>query len=91
MDSVLELKAKIIELDEENRNLQRRLELKDKITRSGEFGYWFKEGEEDPLCPKCYEGSGKVIYLTSCKPWGNGTRRDCRECSRTYMEKPWEA
>jgi hypothetical protein len=88
MDTVLDLKAKIIELDEENRTLREQLEQKDRVVRTGEFGYWFKEGEKDPLCPKCYEESGKTIYLTASEPWSGGVRRDCRVCNCTYWEQP---
>ena|ERR1035437_898168 len=88
VDDVLELKIKVHELAEENRTLREQLEQKDKVVRSGEFGYWFKEGETDPLCPKCYEGSGKTIYLTASEPWSGGIRRHCRVCSAYYWEKP---
>lgn len=88
LDDVLELKLKVHELAEENRILRERLEQKDSITRSGEMGYWFKEGETDPLCPKCYEESGKQVYLPPPQPWSGGIRRDCRVCSEVYWEKP---
>jgi hypothetical protein len=90
MDTVLDLKAKIIELDEENRTLREQLGQKDKIVRGGEFGYWFKEGETDPLCPKCYEESSKTIYLPASEPWSGGIRRHCRVCSAYYWEKPMD-
>jgi hypothetical protein len=88
VDSVLDLKVKVHELADENRDLRALLQQKEKITRTGEHGFWFREGETDPLCPKCYEDAGKTIYLTPAVPWNGGVRRDCYVCSQMYMEKP---
>lgn len=88
VDSVLELKIKVHELADENRELRNLLAQKGKITRTGEHGFWFRDGESDPLCPKCYEDTGKTIYLTPAEPWNGGIRRDCKVCDHMYMEKP---
>jgi hypothetical protein len=87
LDNVLELKVKIYELAEENRSLREQLTLKAKVARNSEFGYYFAEGDPDPLCPKCYEASGKSIHLPASKPWSGGVRRDCIECRQTFWEK----
>jgi hypothetical protein len=87
VDSVLELKVKVHELAEENRELLERLEQRETIVRSGTHGYWFKSGETDPLCPKCYEESGKTIYLPASERWSGGIRRDCRVCHSVYWEQ----
>jgi hypothetical protein len=65
LDTVLDLKVKIIELDEENRMLRQQVEQKDNLKRDAVTGFWFKDGDEAaPLCPKCYESDNKLIYLT---------------------------
>ena len=87
LDNVLELKVKVYELAEENRSLKERLNLKAKVARTSEFGYYFAEDDPDPLCPKCYEASGKIIHLPASKPWSGGIRRDCIECRQTFWEK----
>jgi hypothetical protein len=87
-DSLLDVKARVLELDEENRALKQRLGQAASVKRDETFGYWFKDGETSPLCPKCYEESGKTIYLPPSEPWSGGIRRDCRVCDSTYWEKP---
>jgi hypothetical protein len=88
MDNVLDLKAKVLELDEENRNLRQRLEQKEAMKREGKYGYWFKEGETDPLCPKCYESTSKVIYLSRLQSYGGMTpQRNCKVCGFSNLEK----
>jgi hypothetical protein len=91
LDNVLELKVKVYELAEENRSLREQLNLKAKITRTSQFGYYFAEGDADPFCPKCYEANGKLIHLPASKPWSGGIRRDCVECRQTFWEKSMEA
>jgi hypothetical protein len=88
LDQILDLKAKVLELDDENRSLKQQIALRAGIERRGEFGYWFKHGESDPLCPKCYEETGKQIFLPPSEPWSGRVRRDCRVCHHTYWEKP---
>ena len=87
LDNVLELKVKVYELAEENRSLREQLNQKASVTRNSEFGYYFADDDLDPLCPKCYEGSSKLIHLSSSKPWNGGLRRDCHECRQTFWEK----
>ena len=88
-DAVLELKNRILELDEENRNLKVKLAQKDSVKRTSEFGYYFKDGEpDDPLCPKCFEGEGKLAYLTRQRSVSNGRLRNCLQCKESYWELP---
>ena len=90
LDGILDLKIKVIELEEENRELKLKLSNKEALERKGEFGYWFKVGEDAPLCPKCYEGDGKLVYLPKPEPWSGGIRRDCRVCRYTTWEQPMD-
>src|SRR6266850_4525782 len=64
-DLVLILDRQLGALEEENRNLKRQPAERQKVmaTRKGVFGYWFKEGETDPLCPVCCERDDVVSYL----------------------------
>jgi len=87
LSNVLEMKIKILELDEENRKLKEQLNQKGSIKRESRTGFYFKdEAMDDPLCPKCYEGDGKLIYLPASERWSGGIRRVCREC-HSYL---WE-
>jgi hypothetical protein len=87
LSNVLEMKIKILELDEENRSLREKLKQKGNMRRESSTGFYFKEGETDPLCPKCYEGTDKLIYLPASEPWSRGVRRTCRECRSHLWER----
>jgi hypothetical protein len=85
---VLELRIRLLELDGENLELKAKLAQKTTLKRGPEFGYYFKDGDPDPLCPKCYEGQGKVAYLTPLyrEPDLDICSRYCRQCSTSYYE-----
>lgn len=88
LDGILNLKITVLDLDEENRKLKLQLEARQEVERKGPFGYWFKKDQTDPLCPKCYEGENKIVYLEPSQPWSGGIRRDCRVCNDTTWEVP---
>jgi hypothetical protein len=88
-DAILNMKERVLELDEENRNLREQLEQRAAIKRSGEFGYFYQEGDADPLCPKCWEGSNKIAHLSAMKQRSSGVRRDCIHCATVFWEKEY--
>jgi len=80
-DNVLELKATVYELAEENRNLRLRLEQKENISYFPQTGFFFKENESLPLCPKCYQSQDHaVVYLHR---WNDGSHH-CHVCGKNY-------
>ena len=87
-DLVLILDRQLGALEEENRNLKRQLAEKPKVmaTRKGVFGYWFKEGETDPLCPVCCERDDTVSYLSQVQHVAQGSRRVCAVCQAVFWE-----
>lgn len=86
-DAILSMKERVLELDEENRNLRQQLEQRAAIKRSGEFGYFYQDGDADPLCPKCWEGSNKIAHLSAVRQRSSGLKRDCLQCDTVYWEK----
>jgi hypothetical protein len=87
-DAVLDLKERVLDLDEENRTLRQKLERRDSVKRDRQFGYYFKDGDtQDPLCPKCYEGDDKLVYLPHPENVGGGIRRICLHCQMTFWER----
>jgi uncharacterized small protein (DUF1192 family) len=89
-DSVLDVKARVLELDEENRKLKAELERKDEVT--GPFdphGYFYKktdEAKEKPLCPRCLQSQpSKVVFMS---PLTDGTFgwRTCVVCGLNKHE-----
>jgi hypothetical protein len=87
LSSVLEMKIKILELDAENRSLRLQLEQKDSVKLNGEFRYFYKDGDPIPLCPKCYEGSGKIAHLSAPKQESGGVRRVCIQGNLSFWER----
>jgi len=78
-DNVLELKATVYELAEENRQLSERLKIRETIKRDSRTGNFFKVGEEDtPLCPRCYQGSAQAVVYLQPKSGGEAYCEICR-------------
>lgn len=88
-DKLLDVKEKLIELEDENRKLRQQLASKNELERRPPFGYWYKKGENDPLCRVCYERDGKLIYLDAeYRSIEDGTiSRWCRGCQQTFFER----
>jgi hypothetical protein len=86
---VLVLDRQMAALEEENRNLRRELAERRRVMaeRKGVFGYWFKEGETDPLCPVCCERDDAVSYLTQLERVSDGSRRTCPTCQSVFWEQ----
>jgi len=68
-DSLLDVKGRVVDLDEENRKLRAQLALMDEVV--GPFnphGYFYKktdEAKEKPLCPKCWQSQPSKISFMS--------------------------
>ena len=89
-DGLLDLKGRLFEMDEENRQL--RIELAKKGEVEGPlppFGYLFKNGDrEHPMCPKCFQSKERMeSFLTPAQPWNGGIRRECHNCHHMIYEK----
>jgi hypothetical protein len=85
-----DLRQRILDLDEENRNLK--AELAKRAETDGPvppFGYYFdKRHPDSPLCPKCYQSSdSRLAFMGPQEPWGNGAlRRKCQLCGHVIDE-----
>jgi len=85
--ALIDLKAKLSEIDDENRELKAKLRQKESVKRTSEFGYYFKDGDSDPLCPKCYERDGKLIHLSEQRSIRSEIWRDCEVCQYSKCER----
>lgn len=88
-DSVLDVKARVLDLDEENRNLKAQLALHEEITGPDEhFGYfYFKSRPNEPLCPKCYQSAqSSPTFMGPRYKQGSYTRRMCPVCKFSHDE-----
>jgi hypothetical protein len=90
-DAVLNLKEKLLDLDEENRQLKAQLAKRDSFTGPvPPFGYVYKaddRSKDHPLCPKCFQENGHESFLTAHSNAYKSWRR-CPVCDVVIPEKP---
>lgn len=90
-DSVLDVKTRVLDLDEENRRLKEELARKHEIEGPAEpFGYFFtKQKPNDPLCPKCLQSEpSKIVFLGPLRKHKGGQLRRCPVCNYGNYEEP---
>jgi hypothetical protein len=90
-DSLLDVKERVLDLDEENRHLKEELERKDEIVGpEGAFGYFYlKNKSEQPLCPKCLQSQPRnPVFLRPLRKHKGGMLRRCPVCNFGIYEEP---
>jgi hypothetical protein len=72
----------------ENSTLKNKREVQQVVRVRGEFGYCYKEGDDEPLCPRCFQKDQKVVYLPPVEQYGNkGLLRKCVVCDFQKLEE----
>jgi hypothetical protein len=90
-DSLLDVKARVLDLDEAVRGLREELARKDEIEGPDEAnGYFFiKSRPEQPLCPKCYQSTpSSTVFLSPIRNVNDGNMRLCTVCAYKHWETP---
>jgi len=90
-DSLLDVKGRVIDLDEENRRMKEELARKQDIDGPVEpFGYFFtKTKPENALCPKCLQSQpSQVVFLGPLRNFNGGKLRRCPVCIYRNYEVP---
>jgi hypothetical protein len=91
-DALLDLKERILVLDDENRELKTKLAKKESIIGPVRpFGYVYRTEDSThqyPLCPQCYQKDGAISYLSAPRLLAGGPRRECNSCPFKCWEKP---
>jgi hypothetical protein len=89
-DSLLDVKARVLDLDEENRALRAAAtEAAKYVGPIAPHGYFFSvESMEDPLCPKCFQARSRIISFMKAPDYaGNGRySRQCPICFHTHHD-----
>ena len=80
-NDILDLKAKILDLDSENRDLREQLRQKALVERDSATEGFYKQGEVDPLCPRCFQTTGSPTYLQLQRSDGSGW---CVVCLKSF-------
>jgi hypothetical protein len=87
-DAVLNLKEKLLALDEENRQLKAQLAKRDGIVGPvPPYGYVYQAsdtGKDHPLCPNCFQEKGHESFLFRLR--NQTTIRRCSVCQWTRQE-----
>jgi len=91
---ILALQRDIFALESENLNLnaelaslKRELALREKMHMHPPYNYYFRDGDDVPSCPACWESEGKAVHLSRPEHVERGIRRHCRVCKETYWEE----
>jgi len=92
---ILALQRDIFALESENLNLnvkleslKRELAVREKMHMRPPYNYYFRDGDDVPSCPACWESERKAIHLSTPERVERGIRRHCRVCKQTYWEEP---
>jgi regulator of replication initiation timing len=83
-EEALGLQEENLRLKKENRELKERIELQQKVKRKKTV-YW-REGDEEPLCPYCYEKSHVLYHLAIVATSSNHLDRLVYQCPNCQIE-----
>jgi hypothetical protein len=88
MRQIVDLQSQVFELQQENLALKKERAERLDMQMRGPHGYYFKDGDEVPFCPKCWEGDGKPVHLPADIDYFGFHGRICRVCKQDYHEGP---
>jgi hypothetical protein len=87
---VIDVKLRVVELDEQVRDLKAQLAQKEEIEGpDARFGYfYFKSKRDEPLCPKCYQSvPSNVVNMGPRSQRAGGIMRFCPVCDFFVTEQ----
>ena len=89
-DSLLDLKAIVIRVDEENADLRRRLAAQTQAPEARPVGatIFYFVGDKGPYCQPCYDDKHKLVALPAAQESNDGIYRRCNLCKQCFWEKP---
>jgi len=88
-ERIIELRLAVLSLKEENLALKKRIaDLEDELATSTQMIYrkplYFKEGDDQPFCPICWEKDKHSIHLIGPENTGLGLAYQCYHCKTSY-------
>jgi len=83
-NAILDLKVRLLELDEENRTLKAQLDAKENIKFDPSTGLFYKDGEQSPLCPACYQGKEHLVAYLAQTVSGSRPYHHCKICKNNF-------
>jgi|SRR5882762_4774005 len=87
--AMLALEIKLLDVQEENSRLTKRLNERAEMNASGPHNYFYKSGQSNaPYCPTCWQRDEKAILLPTPAKFTEGVGRQCVVCDKLYVEEP---
>jgi hypothetical protein len=84
--AVFDLQAELIEVKKQLADALAKLDVRHSIHKQGE--YFYKDGDEEPFCPKCWQKDDKLVYLPALKTSSTyGKFRQCIVCKQMFIEE----
>jgi hypothetical protein len=93
MNQVFELQQALLDMQNDKIELKRqldearkKLDIRDTMHKRGE--YFYRDGDEEPFCPKCWQKDEKAVYLSTQKTSETyGKYRQCIVCTGMFIEE----
>jgi len=91
-EKIMKLRLAVLSLQEENLALKKRVaDLEDELATSTQMNYkkpfYFKEGDDQPFCPICWEKDNDSVHLIGPGDAGLGLAYQCYHCKTSYESK----
>jgi hypothetical protein len=84
--AVLDLQSELIAAKKQLDDALARLDVRHSMHKRGE--YFYKDGDEEPFCPKCWQQDNKLVYLPELRTSATyGKYRECIVCKHLFIEK----
>jgi hypothetical protein len=91
-DDIIDVKVRVLELDEENRKLNAQLEESGEVVGpTAPYGYYFSSFDvraRHPLCPECMKDQSlRLAFLSLPATVDGGKVRTCDICTTQFFEE----
>jgi hypothetical protein len=84
--AALDLQAELIAVKKQLDDALAKLDVRDTMHKRGE--YFYKDGVEEPFCPKCWQQDNKLVYLPAVNNSSTyGKIRQCIVCNKIFIEE----
>ena len=84
--AVLDLQAELMAAKKQLDGALAKLDVRHSMHKRGE--YFYKDGDAEPYCPKCWQQDGKLVYLPAQRTSSTyGKIRQCIVCNKIFIEE----
>jgi hypothetical protein len=88
--AVLDLQTELIAAKKQLDDALAKLDVRHSMHKRG--AYFYKDGDEEPFCPKCWQQDDRLVYLPALTTSSTfGKIRQCIVCNKMFIEEPLPA